>query len=157
MPFFTYFWHLKITNRAFKVSWVALFSTTITDFEQVIIKNSHFTDFEHVKKTNNKTPVGETGYLCIFFLFRPLPHVNGTPPWLLRPMRVSTSSELYPNTWLFFFECIGIQFFNSLTCDLRTPCHARGHLHSHSHSYLGKQCISLGVTIILSMCFCSHT
>ena len=56
------------------------------------------------------------------------------------------------------FECIGIQFFNSLTCDLRDamsrqrsltlihmwltgmPCHARG----HSHSYLGKQRISLG-------------
>ena len=30
-----------------------------------------------------------------------------------------TSSELYPNIWLFFFECLGIQFFNSLTCDLR--------------------------------------
>ena len=55
-----------------------------------------------------------------FYLFRPLSHVTGTPPWLLRPMRVSTSSELYPNTWLFFvFEYIGIQFFNSLTCDLR--------------------------------------
>ena len=53
------------------------------------------------------------------FLFRPLPHVTSTPPWLLRPMRVSTSSELYPDTLLFFvFECLGIQFFNSLTCDL---------------------------------------
>ena len=59
------------------------------------------------------------------FLFRSLPHVTGTPPWLLRPMRVSTSSELYPDTWrFFFFECIGIQFFNSLTCDLwdTMPC-----------------------------------
>ena len=37
-----------------------------------------------------------------FFLFTPLPHVTGTPPWVLRPMRVSTSPELYPNTWLFF-------------------------------------------------------
>ena len=55
-----------------------------------------------------------------FFLFRPLLGVTRTPPWLLRPMRVSTSSELYPDTWLVFvfFECIGIQFFNSLTCDL---------------------------------------
>ena len=104
-----------------------------------------------------------------FFLFRPLPHVTGNPPWFLRLVRVSTSSEIYSDTWLFlvFFECIGIQFFNSLTCDLRMPCHARGHLHSltcdlrtpcharghlHSHSYLGKQGISLGVTIILSMC-----
>ena len=63
------------------------------------------------------------------FLFRPLSRVTGTPPWLLRPMRVFTSSELYPDTWLFFvFECIGIQFFNSLTYG--TPCHARGLLHS---------------------------
>ena len=54
------------------------------------------------------------------FLFRPLPRVTGTPPWLLRPMRVSTSSELHLDTRLFlFFECIGIEFFNSLTCDLR--------------------------------------
>ena len=157
MPFFTYFWHLKITNRGFKVSWVALCSTTITDFEQVIIKNSHFTDFEHVKKTNNKTPVGETGYLCIFFLFRPLPHVNGTPPWLLRPMRVSTSSELYPNTWVFFFECIGIQFFNSLTCDLRDAMPRQRSLTLTLTPYLGKQRISLGVTIILSICLCPHT
>ena len=94
--------------------------------KQVMIKNSHFADFEQVKKlvfifptldkskinlmtwdkskiTNSKTPVGETGYLCICFLFRPLHHVTGTPPWLLRPMRVSTSSELYPDTWLFLF------------------------------------------------------
>ena len=56
-------------------------------------------------------------YPSFFFLFWPLPHVTSTPPWLLRPVRVSTSSELYPNTWL--FDCLGIQFFNSLTCDLR--------------------------------------
>ena len=68
------------------------------DFEQV---KNYFADFEQVKKTNSKTPVGETRYLCIF-LFRPLPHVTGTSPWLLRPMRVSTSSELYPDTGLFF-------------------------------------------------------
>ena len=61
------------------------------------------------------------------FFFWPLPHVTGTPPWLLRHVRVSTSSELYPNTWL-FFECLGIQFFNSLTCDLRdTIPHQRSH------------------------------
>ena len=37
-----------------------------------------------------------------FFLFRPLPHVTGTPPWLLRPMRVTNCLELYPDAWLFF-------------------------------------------------------
>ena len=138
------------------------------------------------------------------------------------------------------FECLGIQFFNSLTCDLQdamprqtslilshvtygTLCHARGHLHYHmwltgcyampevTHTlapsasqptfppsflppafnvipltsvsyrqvfrpilyfqpsssqsdsrlcpnpYLGKQRISLGVTVILSICLCPHT
>ena len=54
-----------------------------------------------------------------FLFFWLLPNVTGTPSWLLRPARVFTSSELYPNIWLFFFECLGIQFFNSLTCDLR--------------------------------------
>ena len=64
--------------------------------------------------------MGEIGCLWIFYFlfFWPLPHVSGTSPWLLRPVRVSISSELYCNTWL-FFECLGIQFFNSLTCDLQ--------------------------------------
>ena len=80
-------------------------------FGRVLIKYGHFGDLEQVKnilltmnkpKTpNSKTPVREAGYLCIF-LFRPLPRVTGTPPWFLRPMRVSTNSELYPDTWLFF-------------------------------------------------------
>ena len=53
--------------------------------------------------------------------FWPWPHVTGTQSWLLRLVRVSTSSELYPKTWRFFkfFECLDIQFFNSVTCDLR--------------------------------------
>ena len=117
-------------------------SSYLTDFEQV---KNYFTDFEQVKKTNSKTPLGETGCLCI--LFWPWPYVTSNPPWLLRPVKVSTSSELYPNTQL-FFECLGIQFFNSplffLTQSVRlplftypslcrtyvtyrTPCHASGH------------------------------
>ena len=52
-----------------------------------------------------------------FLFFWPLPYVTGTSPWLLRPARVSTSFELYPNTWV-FFECLGTQFFNSFTCDV---------------------------------------
>ena len=52
------------------------------------------------------------------------------------------------------FECLGIQFFNlHLHVTYGMPCHTRG----HSHSYLGKQKISLGVAIILSICLCSHT
>ena len=46
-----------------------------------------------------------------YFCLRSLPCVTGTPPQLLRPVRVSTGSELYPDTG--FFECLGIQFFNS--------------------------------------------
>ena len=48
-----------------------------------------------------------------FFVFWPLPHVTGTPPWLFRLVRVSTGSE-----------CLGIKFFNLLTCDLwdTMPC-----------------------------------
>ena len=97
---------------------------------------SHFDAFEQVKnlivilltlnklkKLTTKLPWEKLDAYASFFW--PWPHVTGTPPWLLRPVKVSTSSELYPDTWLFFvFECIGIQFFNSLTCDLRDtmPC-----------------------------------
>ena len=38
-----------------------------------------------------KTPLGETGCLSILFIY----------------------------LFIYFFECLGIQFFNSLTCDLR--------------------------------------
>ena len=78
-----------------------LFLNIFADFEQVKKLSSYFADFEQVKKPNSKTSLGETGCIGISFL-RPLPCVTGTPPWLLRPMRVSTSSELYPDTWLFF-------------------------------------------------------
>ena len=59
---------------------------------------------------------------------RLLPCVTGTPPWLLRPMKASTSSELYLNTEL-FFECLGIQFFNSSHVTYRTLCRTRDHSH----------------------------
>ena len=83
---------------------------------------------------------------------RPLPCVNGTPPWLLRPVKVSTSSKLYPDTRLFFYaEVLSFLIHSHMTYG--TICHARGHL----HSYLGKRRISLGVIGILSMCLHSHT
>ena len=78
------------------------------DFEEVKKLSSYFTTLSKSKnlvvilmtlnkskKTNSKTPVGETRYLCIFFCCL---------TWLL---------------FFFSFECIGIQFFNSLACDLR--------------------------------------
>ena len=42
-------------------------------------------------------------YCCCSFISRLLYHVTNTPPWLLRPVKASTSSELYPNYfWLPF-------------------------------------------------------
>ena len=35
--------------------------------------------------------------VVLHFISRLLFHVTGTPPWLLRPVKVSNSSELYPN------------------------------------------------------------
>ena len=42
-------------------------------------------------------------------------HVTGTPPWFLKPVKVSTSSELYPDCFRLptFLDCSGIQFFDS--------------------------------------------
>ena len=42
--------------------------------------------------------------VVLHFISRLLYHVTGTPPWLLRPVKASTSSELYPDYfWLPFF------------------------------------------------------
>ena len=68
-----------------------------------------------------KTPLGETGHIGILFL-RPLPCVTSTPPQLLRPVRISTSYELYPDTG--FSECLSSQFFNSPAPMLLTGRHA---------------------------------
>ena len=104
-------------------------------------------------------------------------HATGTPPWLLRPVTISTSSELYPDYFLLptFLECSCIQLFNSpLTKPVDytwqptthcaapvfiTECHAMPMVTGcfSLNAYLGKQRISLGVTTILSMCLCSHT
>ena len=85
------------------------------DFEQVIIKISYFADFEQEQNSlgRNRIPRQFLG---------PLLSVTGTPPQLLRPVRVSTGSELYPNTG--FFECLSIQFFNSPAPMLLTGRHA---------------------------------
>ena len=92
-----------------------------------------------------------------FFFFCPSLHVTSTPPRLPRPVRVSTSSELYPDTrFIYSLFFLNAQTPVFLICSLvtyGTPHHARG----HPHSYLGKQRISLGVAIILRMCLCPHT
>ena len=88
-------------------------------------------------------------------LFWLLPHVTGTPPWLLRPLRISASSELYLTlaSLILFFECLGIQFFNSLTFYLADTMSCRGSLTLIPRKVEGF----LGVTIISGICPCSHT
>ena len=85
------------------------------DFEQFKIKISHFADFEQEQNSLGRNRIPR-------HVLRPLPCVTGTPPQLLRPVRVSTGSELYPDTG--FFECLGIQFFNSPAPMLLTGRHA---------------------------------
>ena len=76
-------------------------------------------------------------------------HVTGTPPWLLRPVKVSTSSELYtgyfrlptflnvqPSSFLihlpFLTQSVRLPLVTylslcSTSVTYRTPCHASGH------------------------------
>ena len=108
------------------------------------------------------------------------PRITSTPPQLLSYLKVSTSYELAPTQsyLLFLFEYLDIQFLIPLPfpnavsqatfgylpltvqrlCNLQDvmPCQWSPSA-SHTTSYLGKQRISLGATIILSICFSSHT
>ena len=77
-----------------------------------------------------KTPL-EKPEAKAFFL-RPLPCVTGTPPWLLRP-EASTSSDLYPDTRLFFVNAQASSFLIHSHVTYGTPCHARGHSRSFFH------------------------
>ena len=103
-------------------------------------------------KYNQQNSLGRNRMPRHIFFLRPLPCVTGTPDWLLRPMKASTSSELCPNAGL-FFEWQRIQIFNSSHATYGTRCCARG----HSHLYLGKSRISLGVAIILVISLYPHT
>ena len=68
--------------------------THFADFEQVIIKISHFADFEQEQNSLGRNRIPR-------HFLRPLPCVTGTPPQLLRPVRVFTGSELHPDTGFF--------------------------------------------------------
>ena len=76
------------------------------NFKQVK-KNSYFADFEQ-KQIKHKTPFGETRYLSIYFFF------------------YFIFSFLF--LLFFFFECLGIQVFSSLMCDLRDTMPHQGSL-----------------------------
>ena len=75
-------------------------------FEQV---KKYLADFEKVKKPNCKTPVRETGYLCIFFF------VKATASCHWHSTLASQTYEGLHQLWalpghlaFFAFECIGI-------------------------------------------------
>ena len=102
-------------NRSYLFWWLWTGHIYFPNFEYVIFI---LLTLNRSKKTNSKTPVGEKGYLCIFFgldhcLMSAALHPSFSEPCL---------HWLWALPWhlaFFVFECIGIQFFNSLTCDLR--------------------------------------
>ena len=65
------------------------------------------------KLSLQQNSLGETGCLSNFLCY--LSIATDTPPWLLRPMKVSTSSELYPDYFQLptFLDCSDIQYFYS--------------------------------------------
>ena len=74
-------------------------------------------------KVDNKSPVGETGCLSIFlgpYLVSLALH-PGFSHWWRCPLSLSSTP-----TRGYFFECLGIQFFNSLTCDIRDAMPRQG-------------------------------
>ena len=129
------------------------------------------------KKHNSKTPMGETGYLCIFCLG----HCLVSPALYSGSQTYEGLHQLWALPWhsafFCFFECIGIQFFNldTLVSDLgdtmprqrsltRTHMWLMGRhatpevtLHIPILPPLGKRRISPGVINILSMYLRLHT
>ena len=64
--------------------------------------------------------MGETGCLCIFFcLGHCLMSLALHPGFSTLAQTYEGLSSTQTLGFFFFFECIGIQFFNSHTCDLR--------------------------------------
>ena len=122
------------------------------DFEQVLIKLDILLTLNKLSNTINKLPWSNQMPRHSFF-WGHYP-VTRTPPWLLRPVKASTSSELYPDTRLLGF------FLNALAPSLLilhmwlTGHHAAPGV---THTHLRKRMISLGVAIILSICLHSHT
>ena len=81
--------------------WLLLGWLLLSDVEQVKNLVVILLTLSKSKKLAVKLLWEKLDAYAFFSFFGPLPHVTGTPPWLLRPKRVSTSSELYPDTWLF--------------------------------------------------------
>ena len=94
---------------------------------------------------SDKTPLGETGCLGNHFLFTVYLSIQFFDTHLFS----HTGSQA-----AFGYLLLTMQHL----CDLldAMPCHCSPSA-SHPTPYLGKQRISLGVAIILSMCLCPHT
>ena len=83
-----------------KWSWPAFINqiSHFVDFEQVINKISHSATLnKSYKQYYQPNFLGRNRMPRNYFL-RLLPCVTNTPPWLFRPAKASTSSELFPDT-----------------------------------------------------------
>ena len=76
--------------------------------------SSYFADFKQVKKLTLQQNSLRRNWMPEQ-LSRLLIHVTGTPPWLLKLVKVSTISEHYPDCFRVptFLNCSDIQFFDS--------------------------------------------
>ena len=71
----------------------------------------YFADLGQVK---HKTPLEETGYISIYFFYFFIFYILFFIYFFF--------------IFYYFFECLGIQFFSSLTCDLRDTMPCQGSL-----------------------------
>ena len=87
-----------------KWSWPAFINqiSHFVDFEQVINKISHSATLNKSYKQYYQPNFLGRNRMPRHYFLRLLPCVTNTPPWLFRPAKASTSSELFPDTGGFF-------------------------------------------------------
>ena len=87
-----------------KWSWPAFINqiSHFVDFEQVINKISHSATLNKSYKQYYQPNFLGRNRMPRHYFLRLLPCVTNTPPWLFRPAKASTSSELVPDTGGFF-------------------------------------------------------
>ena len=87
-----------------KWSWPAFINqiSHFVDFEQVINKISHSATLNKSYKQYYQPNFLGRNRMPRHYFLRLLHCVTNTPPWLFRPAKASTSSELFPDTGGFF-------------------------------------------------------